>query len=79
MSFKIKRHILLPLVLLIYGAVFVGIYANDYIQMGEAWRIWLWSAILIVNCILLHFALKRKQRLADQRNSREGGLLGNNK
>ena len=63
---KIKRHILVPAVLLIYTAV-MGVYAYPAYREKENWNeFFLIIGIGILLPVLLFFVLRRRQKVRDE-------------
>lgn len=65
MKQRAKRHILLPVALLLYTAI-MGIIAYPRYQKEQNWNeYFLIIGIGVVLAILLFFVLKRRQRIRD--------------
>lgn len=67
---KFKRHILIPLILLIYVAVMVVIALPKYQDYGNWNEFTLILAICIILIVVIHFVYKRKEKLRDKFNNR---------
>lgn len=66
MSEKIKKHILFPLVLIIYVAVMAVISYPKYEKSGNWKEFLIILGLCILIAILLYFVLKRQQRVRDK-------------
>lgn len=65
MKQRAKRHILLPIALLLYTAI-MAIFAYPRYQEEQNWKeYFLIIGIGVVLAILLFFVLKRRQRIRD--------------
>lgn len=66
---KINRYkyIWLPALLLLYGAVIGILFGKDFISSGRTWQFLATMAGDLAVCIALFFSLRKKGRLAAER------------
>lgn len=58
-----KRYIWLPILLLIYGLAFAILYGPDFVKTGRTMQLTLAVVADILICVLLFFALRKKQNM----------------
>ena len=67
---KFKRHILIPLILLVYVAIMVVMALPKYQESGNWKEFTIILAISLILIVVIYFVYKRKEKLRDKFNNR---------
>lgn len=67
---KFKRHILIPLILLIYVAIMVVMALPKYQESGNWSEFTIILAVSLILIVVIHYVYKRKEKLRDKFNNR---------
>lgn len=67
---KFKRHILIPLILLVYVAIMVVMALPKYQESGNWKEFTIILAVSLILIVVIYFAYKRKEKLRDKFNNR---------
>ena len=70
MQRKFKRHILIPLILLIYVAIMVVMSLPKYLESGNWNEFTLILAVSLLLIVVIYFVYKKKEKLRDKFNNR---------
>ena len=70
MKRKFKRHIFIPLLLLVYVAIMVVMAIPKYQESGKWNEFTLILAVSLLLIVVLYFIYKRKEKLRDKFNNR---------
>ncbi len=70
MKRKFKRHILIPLILLIYVAIMVVIALPKYMESKNWNEFTLILAVSLLLIVVIYFVYKRKEKLREKFNNR---------
>lgn len=69
MKRKFKRHILIPLILLVYVAIMVVMALPKYQESGNWNEFTLILAVSLILIVVIYFVYKRKEKLRDKFNN----------
>ncbi|HHX32374.1 MAG TPA: hypothetical protein GX712_07265 [Bacteroidales bacterium] len=67
---KFKRHILIPLILLVYVAIMVVMALPKYQESGNWKEFTIILAVSLILIVVIYFVYKRKEKLRDKFNNR---------
>ena len=70
MKRKFKRHILIPLILLVYVAIMVVMALPKYQESGNWNEFTIILAISLILIVVIYFVYKRKENLREKFNNR---------
>ena len=66
---KFKRHILIPLILLVYVAIMVVMALPKYQESGNWKEFTIILAVSLILIVVIYFVYKRKEKLRDKFNN----------
>ena len=69
MKRKFKRHILIPLILLVYVAIMVVMALPKYQESGNWKGFTIILAVSLILIVVIYFVYKRKEKLRDKFNN----------
>ena len=69
MKRKFKRHILIPLILLVYVAIMVVMALPKYQKSGNWSEFAIILAVSLILIVVIYFVYKRKEKLRDKLNN----------
>ena len=69
MKRKFKRHILIPLILLVYVAIMVVMALPKYQESGNWNEFTIILAVSLILIVVIYFVYKRKEKLRDKFNN----------
>ena len=70
MKRKFKRHILIPLILLVYVAIMVVMALPKYQESGNWNEFTIILAVSLILIVVIHFVYKKKEKLREKFNNR---------
>lgn len=64
---KSKRHIVIPLLLLLYFAAMTAVFGKDLVASGQYMRLFTISGVELIIIVALFFVMRKRNQLREQR------------